>query len=251
MKSRILVKMYLMKEDLFRLVDGSESPPPSADAGAVRKYNLHCDKALANIVLAIDPKLLYLIGDPTDRAEVWQKLQNTFQKKTWVNELRLKRKLYNMKLKAGDSEQLHLKNFIDLFEELAVIGDGIEEEDRVINLVASLPDNYSTLVTALEALDKVPSWEAVTELLLHEEEKSRAPIDEVKSSENSSLVVKQRVRKPPKCYKCGKTGHIKKKCNVRIEKSVNEGRDSRPNKGQANIAVRGALLLFMPWYQYL
>ena len=145
-----------------------------------------------------------------------------------------------MKLKAGDSLQLHLKSFTELFEELAVIGDAIEEEDRVINLLASLPDSYSILVTALEALDKVPSWEAVTEWLLHEEEKSSKPSDEVRSRpiENSSLVVKQKVRKPPKCYKCGRTGHIKKNCYVRIEKSVNEGRDSRPNKGQANIAAK-------------
>ena len=170
---------------------------------------------------------------------MWQKLQDTFQKKTWANKLRLKRKLYNMKLKAGDSLQLHLKSFTELFEELAVIGDAIEEEDRVINLLVLLSDSYSTLVTALEALNKVPSWEAVTERLLHEEEKSSKPSDEVRSrpSENSSLVVKQKVRKPPKCYKCGKTGHIKKNC-VRIEKSVNEGRDNRPNKGQVNIAAK-------------
>ena len=99
----------LDEEDLFRLVDGSETPPPSADAGAVRKYNLRCYMALAAIVLAIDPKLLYLIGDPTDPAEVWKKLQDTFQKKTWANKLHLKRKLYSMKLKEGDSLQLHLK----------------------------------------------------------------------------------------------------------------------------------------------
>ena len=37
---------YLMKEDLFRLVDGSESPPPSVDAGAVCKYNLRREEHL-------------------------------------------------------------------------------------------------------------------------------------------------------------------------------------------------------------
>ena len=202
---KVQMKMYLMREDLFRLVDGSEIPPSSSDAGALRKYNSRRDKALATIVLAVDPKLLYLIGDPTDPVDVWKKLQDTFQKKTWANKLRLKRKLYNMKLKEGDSLQLHLKSFIELFEELAVIGDAIEEEDRVINLLASLPDSYSTLVTALEALDEVPSWEVVTERLLHEEEKSSTgkPSNGVRPSalnENSSLVVKQKVKKPLKCY---------------------------------------------------
>ena len=233
---KIQIKMYLMRENLFRLVDGSETAPPSTDVDDYQKYCLRRDKALATIVLAIDPKLLYLIGDPTDPAVVWQKLQDTFQKKTWANKLRLKRRLYNMKLKPGDSLQLHLKNFIELFEELAVIGDAVDDEDRVINLLASLPDTYSTLVTALEALDKVPSWEAVTERLLHEEEKFKVnKPNDVGLNENSSLFVKQKFKRPVKCYNCGRNGHIKKYCNV---KNVHENKDSssKSMKGKVNLA---------------
>ena len=46
---------------------------------------------LATIVLAVETSLLYLIGDPEDPVAVWQKLQNQFQKKTWVNKLALQR----------------------------------------------------------------------------------------------------------------------------------------------------------------
>ena len=58
-----------------------------------------------------------------------------------------------MKLKNGESLQSHLKSFIELFDELSVVGDAIEEKDGVINLLASLPDCYSTLVTALKGLN--------------------------------------------------------------------------------------------------
>ena len=77
-----------------------------------------------------------------------------------------------MKLKDGDSLQEHLKSFIERFDEMAVIDDPVADEDRVIALLASLPDNYSTLVTALEALESVPTWDSVTERLLHHEEKT-------------------------------------------------------------------------------
>ena len=84
---------------------------------------------------------------------------------------------------------MHLKSFIEIFEELAVIGDPVKEEDKVINLLSSLPENYSTLVTALEAsaTNEVPSWEVVVERLLHEEQKIVS-----KSENNSALLTKKK-----------------------------------------------------------
>ncbi|KAF2348971.1 hypothetical protein FHG87_020272 [Trinorchestia longiramus] len=49
----------------------------------------------------------------------------------------------------------------------------MEEEKRVIILQSSLPDRFSTLVTALEAHEKIPAWEVVTERLLNEERRQR------------------------------------------------------------------------------
>ena len=93
---KVQVKMHLMKDDLFSIVEGTEISPGSSDVAALRKYEQRRDKALATIVLAVEPKLLYLIGDPKDPKVVWQKLQDIFQKKTWANKFRLKRKLYNL-----------------------------------------------------------------------------------------------------------------------------------------------------------
>lgn len=189
--------MHLIKDNLFGIVSGMETAPPSSsDAAATQKFELRRNRALAIIVIALQPKLLYMIGHPKDPKVVWEKLQDTFQKKSWVNKLRLKRKLHNMKLKPGDDLHVHLKTFVDIFEELAVVGDPIQDEDRVINLLVSLSDDYSTLVTALEAMEKVPSWESVTERLLHEEEKikgDRSSTDKsMQESENRSLFVKQK-----------------------------------------------------------
>ena len=45
----------------------------------------------------------------------------------------------------------------------------MNDEDRVVRLLASLPEGFSTLVTALEASEKVPSMEVVIDRLLYEE----------------------------------------------------------------------------------
>ena len=59
----------------------------------------------------------------------------------------------------------------EVFDALSVVGDPVPEEDRVVHLLASLPESYSMLVTALEANAEVPKMELVTERLLHEERK--------------------------------------------------------------------------------
>jgi hypothetical protein len=39
---------------------------------------------------------------------------------------------------------------------LTAAGDSIKDEDRVIHILASLPDSYNMFVTALEANEEVP-----------------------------------------------------------------------------------------------
>ena len=59
----------------------------------------------------------------------------------------------------------------EIFEELSVSSDWIDEEDRVVHLLASLLDSYDMLVTALEASQGMPKWASVTERLQYEETK--------------------------------------------------------------------------------
>ena len=88
---KIQCKMALMKDGLWNIVNGIDEIPEANDAK--QKYIVERDRALAIIVLSIQPTLLYLIGDPQDPAVVWRKLSDQFQKKTWANKLALCRKL--------------------------------------------------------------------------------------------------------------------------------------------------------------
>lgn len=128
------------------------------------------NRALAIIVLSLDPSLLYLLGEPSEPDDVWTTLVNQFLKKTWANKLALWRKLHS-KMKDGELVQEHIKTITELFNELSVVGDPVEEKEKVIYLLASLPESYNTLVTTLEANETVPKMETVTEMILHAERK--------------------------------------------------------------------------------
>ena len=88
-------------------------------AGDRTKFLTRRDRALAIVVLSIDPSLLYLIGaDPEDLVEVWGILQHQFQRNTWANKLSLRRRLHSFHLRDGNSVQDHIKAMTELFNNL-------------------------------------------------------------------------------------------------------------------------------------
>ena len=61
---KVQCRMALMKDGLWSIVDGSEECSPSTEADKYAKFVSRRDRALAIIVLSVEPALLYLIGDP-------------------------------------------------------------------------------------------------------------------------------------------------------------------------------------------
>ena len=106
---KIQCRMALMKDGLWTIVDGSEAAPDASATQEYGKFIARRDRALAVIVLSVQPSLLYLIGDPDNPVDVWKKLANQFQKKSWANKLELRRKLYSLRLREGESVQKHIK----------------------------------------------------------------------------------------------------------------------------------------------
>lgn len=143
-----------------------------------------------------------------------------------------------MKLRGGGSVQDHIKTMTEIFNELNVIGDTMSEEDRVVHLLASLPESYNMLATALEANSDVPKMEFVTEKLLHEERK--AVVHDNDSSGATGVNVKQEKvyhakesRKLFRCHHSGKAGHIKRNCWFFNENARSHSSREKSNSAEA------------------
>ena len=81
----------------------------------------------------------------------------------------------------------------ELFDSLSVAGETVSKEDRVVYLLASLPECYNILVAALKANEGVLEFEVVTKHILHQERKSKdkpTTVDDV-------LVSQKHFRKRP------------------------------------------------------
>ena len=102
--------------------------------------------------------------------------------------------------------EVHLKQMKEITDKLAAIGAPISEEDQVVTLLGSLPQCYSSLVTALEArVDNVRS-NYVQQALIHEEKKRQGFIRNDKQPMDSALVGAQDKRRPVRCFGCGGLG---------------------------------------------
>ena len=75
---KLQCQMALMKDNLWRIVTGAELEPEAGNDRA--KFEARRDKALAVVVLAVEPSLLYLVGEPQNPKDVWDLLRNHFQK---------------------------------------------------------------------------------------------------------------------------------------------------------------------------
>ena len=103
--------------------------------------------------------------------------------------------------------QKHAKAMAELFNELSIIGAPMEEEDKVVTLLASLPDSFNMLVTALKVKAEVPSMEVVTERLIHEDRKAN---ERETASSEKLLLGKKSKKKGPQCHGCGKFGRSRR-----------------------------------------
>ena len=228
---KVQCRMALVRDGLWGIVSGTETAPAGGDGRS--KFLARRDRALATIVLAVEPSLLYLLGDPENPVAVWQKLQDQFQKRTWANKLALRRRLHSLQLRDGQPVQDHIKAMTELFNELAIVGDAIDDEDRVVYLLASLPGSFSTLVTALEANKDVPKMEVVTERLLHAERKKKEKLN-LDSTGEMAMTTKRQFK--GKGYYCKKYGHVQRNCIERKadEKAKQGGSETARGKKKVN-----------------
>ena len=79
---KVQCRMALVRDGLWGIVEGTETAPPAEGTADRRsKFIARRDRALATIVLAVEPSLLYLIGDPKTPLLFGRSSRTSFRRK--------------------------------------------------------------------------------------------------------------------------------------------------------------------------
>ncbi|KAH9648136.1 hypothetical protein KPL70_025471 [Citrus sinensis] len=199
----------------------------SGSGGDMRTIN---NKAHSTIILHLSDEVLREVAKERSAAGLWTKLEEMFLKKSLAKRLYMKRRLYTFSMKEGTTMKDHLNEFNKLILDLENVSINLEDEDRALILLSSLPDSYEHFVdtllygrqtltlkdvkSALESKDLKKRAEGkdqgMGEILMAKSNADKKKKHEKKGSNQKENTDKK--KKKRKCYFCQKEGHYIKYC---------------------------------------
>ena len=100
----------------------------------------------ATIILCLSDEALYNVMNEETTAGLWCKLESLYMTKSLSNKLNLKKQLYSLRMKERTSVLHHLNAFNQIVSNPLALKVKLEEEDKALLLLSSLPQSYDHLV---------------------------------------------------------------------------------------------------------
>ena len=220
------VKDILVQQGLVKALKGKDGKPEGMKDDMWEELESQC---VSTIRLYIADNIINNVMDEDSPSALWDKLEKLYLAKSLTNKLHLKRQLYKLKMDDGDNLMDHMNVFNGCLDQLRKVDVNIEEEDKALLLLTSLPDSYENLVTTmLYGKDTVNLEQVQASLVSHSTQKKANLKDEYESvfvarggnrgrtfdgrSDTSSRFRSSSGGKGVQCYGCKEFGHIKRNC---------------------------------------
>lgn len=198
------MELVLIEKDLWETIT-DEAPTGER---ALARWAKKDQKARAAIGLAVEDNQLVHVRGKRSAAETWEALREVHEKDTLVNKIHLIKRISTLRMKDDGNMENHINELSSLFQRLLDLGDTqLSDEWKVGFLLASLPQNYSTLVTALEVRpSKDLTWSLVHAKLMDEYQRQK-DLSDSRDDKYHEQVMKISKSEKLHCHFCKRENH--------------------------------------------
>ncbi|CAJ2659843.1 unnamed protein product [Trifolium pratense] len=194
----------------------------TASLSAAEKTELN-DKAVSAIILCLGDNVLREVAKETNAASMWAKLDSLYMTKSAAHKQFLKQKLFFYRMVETKSMTEQLAEFNKIIDDLANLEVNLEDEDKALHLLCTLPKSYEsfkdTMLYGREnpvTLEEVQSALRSKELTKSNNLKVESGVDalNVSSGRGGGRGRKAKGKGGDKwnCFHCQKKGHFKRDC---------------------------------------
>ncbi|GMI70741.1 hypothetical protein HRI_000743400 [Hibiscus trionum] len=188
-------------------------------------------RVTGTIWLCLADKIMYHVMNLASLGEICSKLESQFMSKSLTNKLYQKQKLCGLKKQEGQDLTQHVNIFNQIITDLTQLDVKIENEDKAMILLCSLPSSYEYIVTTLTYGKETIKFEEITAALLAHNQRrqntgesshadglyvkgnhNRGRKSEKEGSGRRNSRSKFRGKKTFRCYKCKEPRHMKRDC---------------------------------------
>jgi len=165
----------LVQQGLHKTLQGKLVKPASMSNEDWEEMNL---KAASTIQLCLVDEVMYNVMDEETATELWSRLETLYITKSLSNKMYLKKQLYGLRIKEGTAVLENLNFFNTVICELLPVDVKIDEEDKALIFLSSLPESYDYIVTTMLYGKETLILEEVTSTLLSNEIRKRSNQEE-------------------------------------------------------------------------
>ena len=137
---KVKMKAVLVHNKCAEALKGAQMSASLSDA---EKADLN-ERAVSCITLCLGDKVLREVAKETNVAGMWAKLESLYMTKSVAHKQFLKQKLYFYRMVESKSITEQLAEFNKIIDDLANIDVKLEDEDKALHLLCTLPKSYES-----------------------------------------------------------------------------------------------------------